>query len=145
MSDQEIKKAIQLARTAISKRINGRTQYSPPLKATLLRASEALGPTRFSKRSGVTQSLLYKWKQKSLQNTRQSPVKSAPSGPPVRELFVSPMPGISQTQFSASPPPQRAILHAGNELKFEVPLDWLTPDRISEVLRCVSAKRVKHA
>lgn len=64
MTKSEIDSTIEATKFAISNRIGNRAKYSTDLKRDILMAALIMGPSKFSKASGLAQCLISEWNRK---------------------------------------------------------------------------------
>jgi transposase-like protein len=109
----------------------GKPRFPAELKERVLQSLNHISTVEFSKRSGLSRSTLCKWQ-----------AQGQADRPGVRELIVTPNSAvlIKETKTQG-----HAVIRAGDKLAIEVPLDFLTPAWILEVVgRLNSGKGVEH-
>lgn len=147
MTEDQIKITIEATKAAIAGKPGKRTQYPSALKNDILNVVRVMGPSAFARETGLSVSVISKWKQKSKveRKFRQKEASGCPidsahfeqgsgrsnrSG--VRELIVSHEPGPNMKSGFA-------LIRSGNQLEIQVPMEMLTPEWVSNLIGALNS------
>jgi hypothetical protein len=142
MTEDQIKNTIEATKAAIGGRIGKRTCYPSALKNDVLAVAEVMGPSTFSKQTGLSPCLISQWRRASKvkKKSRQKEVSSSShdvghsehggggrNRAGVRELIVNhgPVPN-KRAGF--------ALIKTGDQLEIQVPVEVLTPEWVSKLI-----------